>query len=383
MAASAQDLVRIGAEAVVLPCNTAEPFLPQVEAAAGVPVLGIVRATVAAARDAVPGLRRVGVLATDGTLAARTYHDELARDGLEAVVPTAEDQALVMAVIYEQVKAGRPADVAGLAAVADRLVAAGAQCVLLACTELSVLHDEPAAAHAARGRGLGGLARPGHGAARGRPPRLSRSPPDAPRADPLGSALGVVVGLAGFEPTTSSSRTRRATKLRHSPSTASVAERGSSPPPPPGARAAQSSSVDPRRRRRRRRRPAAAAAAAAAAAVPGGGDRRPGPGARLGRVGVRLGRRGRAAPGPATGERDRAALALQGARGRALRDDVAGRRRRRRTAAPGPTAARRPSAWSVGLGLRRGARPRRWGSRTAARGACPRRARGTRVARRS
>lgn len=142
MAACARDLVRLGAETVVLPCNTAEPFLPQVEAAAGVPVLGIVAATVAAAAARVPGLRRVGVLATDGTLAARTYHDELARAGLEAVVPGPEDQAAVMAVIYEQVKAGRPADVAALAAVADRLVAAGAGCVALACTELSVLHDE-------------------------------------------------------------------------------------------------------------------------------------------------------------------------------------------------------------------------------------------------
>ena len=38
-------------------------------------------ATVEAAARRVPGLRRVGVLATDGTLAARTYHDELARIG--------------------------------------------------------------------------------------------------------------------------------------------------------------------------------------------------------------------------------------------------------------------------------------------------------------
>lgn len=142
MAAAARDLVSIGARAVVLPCNTAEPFLPQVEAAAGVPVLGIVAATVAAARSAVPGLARMGVLATDGTLAARTYHDELAVVGVEAVVPSAEDQALVTAVIYEQVKAGRPADVAGLAGVVDRVVAAGAQVVALACTELSVLNDE-------------------------------------------------------------------------------------------------------------------------------------------------------------------------------------------------------------------------------------------------
>jgi len=142
MAACARDLVALGARAVVLPCNTAEPFLAQIEAAAGVPVLGIVRATVEAAARRVPGLRRVGVLATDGTLAARTYHDELARIGLEVVVPSARDQALVTSVIYEQVKAGRAGDVAGLAGVADRLVAAGAECVLLACTELSVLHDE-------------------------------------------------------------------------------------------------------------------------------------------------------------------------------------------------------------------------------------------------
>ena len=142
MAACARDLVTLGARALVLPCNTAEPFLAQVQAAAGVPVLGIVRATVEAAARRVPGLRRVGVLATDGTLATRTYHDELSRLGLQAVVPSEEDQALVTAVIYDQVKAGRAGDAAGLAGVADRLVAAGAECVLLACTELSVLHDE-------------------------------------------------------------------------------------------------------------------------------------------------------------------------------------------------------------------------------------------------
>ncbi|WP_380169467.1 aspartate/glutamate racemase family protein [Jannaschia sp. R86511] len=139
MAACAQDLVRIGARAVVLPCNTAEPFLPGIEAAAGVPVLGIVRATVAAARLRLPGLQAVGVLATDGTLAARTYHDELAAAGVRAVVPSADDQATVMSVIYDQVKANRPADVAGLAAVVARLVADGADCVVLGCTELSVL----------------------------------------------------------------------------------------------------------------------------------------------------------------------------------------------------------------------------------------------------
>lgn len=145
MAECARDLVGLGARAVVLPCNTAEPFLPQIEAAAGVPVLGIVRATVEAVLARLPDSRLVGVLATDGTLAARTYDSELDRAGRVALLPDADDQALVMAVIYDQVKANRPADIGGLAEVVDRLIARGAGCVVLGCTELSVLAGDLAA----------------------------------------------------------------------------------------------------------------------------------------------------------------------------------------------------------------------------------------------
>ena len=39
---------------------------------------------------------------------------------------------------------------------------------------------------------------------------------DMPKAGPVGPAF-VLVGVAGFEPTTSSSRTKRAAKLRYTP----------------------------------------------------------------------------------------------------------------------------------------------------------------------
>lgn len=142
MAAGARSLAGLGVGFVVLPCNTADAFLPQVRAAAEVPVLGIVHETVAAAGRLVQPLRAMGVLATDGTVAAGTYARELAAVGATEVLPDAADQALVMSVIYDQVKAGRPVDVAGLAAVVGRLVARGAQCVALACTELSVVAAE-------------------------------------------------------------------------------------------------------------------------------------------------------------------------------------------------------------------------------------------------
>ena len=47
-------------------------------------------------------------------------------------------------------------------------------------------------------------------------PAHQRRTPDLRRRSGVGGGL-TVVGLAGFEPTTSSSRTRRATKLRYSP----------------------------------------------------------------------------------------------------------------------------------------------------------------------
>ncbi|WP_087509861.1 aspartate/glutamate racemase family protein [Cellulomonas iranensis] len=141
MAADARRLERLGVGFVVVPCNTAHHFTDEVAAAVDVPVLSIVDETAdeVAAR---PGTARVGVLATSGTLAARVYQRALEARGLEPVVPDDADQDVVMGIIYDQVKAGRPADVAALHAVADRLGARGADVVVLGCTELSVVAAE-------------------------------------------------------------------------------------------------------------------------------------------------------------------------------------------------------------------------------------------------
>lgn len=138
MAEDARRLERFGVELLVLPCNTAHHFTDEVEAAVRVPLLNIVAETVAEARRRVPGLGALGVLATDGTARAGVYQRAAAAHGIACVLPTDEDQALVMRIIYDQVKAGRPIDHDALEAVIGRLRAAGADVVVLGCTELSV-----------------------------------------------------------------------------------------------------------------------------------------------------------------------------------------------------------------------------------------------------
>ncbi|GEL93747.1 aspartate/glutamate racemase family protein [Cellulomonas composti] len=141
MAADARTLERIGVAFVVVPCNTAHHFTAEVVAAVEVPVLSIVDETVAEAARRVPG-GTVGVLATSGTLAAGVYQRSAQEHGLGSLVPDDADQAEVMRVIYDQVKAGRPVDLPLLAGVVERLVARGADVVLLGCTELSVVADD-------------------------------------------------------------------------------------------------------------------------------------------------------------------------------------------------------------------------------------------------
>jgi aspartate racemase len=135
-------LERAGARFIAIPCNTAVVWVEQIRDAVGLDVLDTVDETVAAARLAVPGLARLGVLATDGTLVAGTYAAAAERAGIEVVVPEPEVQREVMSVIYDGVKAGRPVPRERFDALVAHLRGLGAEAVALGCTELSVLAGE-------------------------------------------------------------------------------------------------------------------------------------------------------------------------------------------------------------------------------------------------
>ena len=142
LVADAVALERAGARFIAIPCNTAVVWVEQMRAAVSIEVLDTVAETVDAARAAVPGLQRLGVLATDGTLLAGTYAAAAAAAGVDHVTPSAEVQRELMSIIYDGVKAGEPVPRERFDAVVDHLRGLGAEAVALGCTELSVLHGE-------------------------------------------------------------------------------------------------------------------------------------------------------------------------------------------------------------------------------------------------
>ena len=139
MVEDAKRLEAAGCEFVVIPCNTAHYFYDKLEQAVEIPVVNIVEETIRYAKARVQDLSCVGIMATTGTIVTGTYQKYAERAGLSFAVPDEDEQDLLMQIIYDGVKAGKAVPRADFDRVANHLRAKGAQCLILGCTELSVL----------------------------------------------------------------------------------------------------------------------------------------------------------------------------------------------------------------------------------------------------
>lgn len=140
MVDAAKRLERGGADFLVIATNTMHIAAPQVQAATSLPLLHIADPT--AERIKAIGLRRVGLLGTAFTMEQDFYKGRLAhKHGLEVLVPDAADRAVVHGIIYEELVQGRILDESrqSYRAVIERLVARGAEAIILGCTEIMLL----------------------------------------------------------------------------------------------------------------------------------------------------------------------------------------------------------------------------------------------------
>ena len=138
--ADARLLEGAGCTCIAVPCNTSHFFLDRVQAEIGIPIIHMIRET--ARLLASQGMRRPGILATDGTIQTGLYQKEFSDAGIQAVIPAPRAQQLVMSLIYDDIKAGRDGDPQKFAEIHRDLLSQGCDCGVLACTELSVFADK-------------------------------------------------------------------------------------------------------------------------------------------------------------------------------------------------------------------------------------------------
>lgn len=134
--ADAKTLECCACSAIAIPCNTSHYFADRLQGELSIPLIHMVRETALAAKS--KGWRHLGILATDGTIQTGVYQRELEALGLEGYSPGPQVQALVMNIIYDEIKKGEKGSREKFSAIDRALRAAGCDGAILGCTELSV-----------------------------------------------------------------------------------------------------------------------------------------------------------------------------------------------------------------------------------------------------
>jgi aspartate racemase len=142
-----QLLLSAGADFLVVTCNTAHAFYEQVQPQLEIPWIHLMDATSSFILKNYPDVKKVGILATDGTIHSGLYSKSLERTGLTPMSPLvgSELQQLVMRAVYDSewgIKATGVQVTKEAISILERascwLFEQGAEIAIAGCTELSV-----------------------------------------------------------------------------------------------------------------------------------------------------------------------------------------------------------------------------------------------------
>ncbi|MGI6255240.1 MAG: aspartate/glutamate racemase family protein [Acutalibacter sp.] len=136
----AHTLESVGAGVLCAPCVTSHYFYEELAGNVQVPFVHMVKETAQELRIA--GKHKAGILATTGTVRTGLFQQALENKGLSWAVPSETGQKLVMSLIYDDIKAGKPADMGKFRRVSDELFDAGCDSIILGCTELSLVKKD-------------------------------------------------------------------------------------------------------------------------------------------------------------------------------------------------------------------------------------------------
>ena len=137
---SAKQLEKCGADFIVMPCNTAHFFLKEIEKELRISILSMIDA--AADRAKKLKLGKVGILATTGTVKAGIYQKALEKRGLLPILPSEEEQEILMKGIYEGVKAGNFELGRKLILEVAKYLERKCDGIIAGCTEVSVVINQ-------------------------------------------------------------------------------------------------------------------------------------------------------------------------------------------------------------------------------------------------
>ena len=138
---SAQKLEKMGADYLVMPCNTAHNFYEDIIDKIEIPFINMIEETAKYVKDNHNNTRKIGLLATEGTIKAMVYDNVFNKYGIEVMKPSKENQKFVTELIYNIKEDIAQEDLDGFYIAMDDLRSQGVDIFVAGCTEISVAID--------------------------------------------------------------------------------------------------------------------------------------------------------------------------------------------------------------------------------------------------
>ena len=144
MIVTAKNLEKAGADFITIPCVSAHYFIEGLRRAISVPVISIIDEIAAEIQRRLPEIKRIGLIATTGTVRAGLFQERLSEMGVEVLVPPGEIQEnMVMSAIYGEsgIKAGCTSseNKEKILKSSNALIERGAEGIIGGCTEVPLV----------------------------------------------------------------------------------------------------------------------------------------------------------------------------------------------------------------------------------------------------
>lgn len=138
---SALRLENMGADYLVMPCNTAYYFYDEIVENINIPFLNMIEEAAKYIGENFNGTKKIGLLATEGTIKAKIYDKVFKRYGIEVIKPSPENQIYVTQLIYNIKEDIIEQNLDGFYKAIDELKSQDIEILVAGCTEISVAID--------------------------------------------------------------------------------------------------------------------------------------------------------------------------------------------------------------------------------------------------
>ncbi|WP_125566787.1 aspartate/glutamate racemase family protein [Companilactobacillus insicii] len=128
---------------MVIICNTAHYYYKELQAATDIPLIHMPHLAVTTMKEEYPNAKKVGLIATKGTIADHIYENEIKNAGFEITLGDEQIRDDVESLIYDDIKENGRVDAKKYYDILERMHDEfGCDVIVLGCTELSYAQEK-------------------------------------------------------------------------------------------------------------------------------------------------------------------------------------------------------------------------------------------------